>query len=74
MNLAYIIGNRVISVFNFLSVIIALCYVGEYLCSRIDTYIFKNLFVFITYLYLCMYTCVSIYVSFGNRTQKGKKF
>lgn len=46
LNLAYIIGNRVISVFNFLSVVIALCYVGEYLCSRIDTYIFKNSFVF----------------------------
>ena len=73
LNLAYIIGNRVISVFNFLGVIITLCYVGEYLCSRIDTYIFKILFVFIKYLYLCLYTCVSIYVSFENRTQKTKK-
>lgn len=72
--MAYTIGNRVISVFNFLSVIIALCYVGEYLCSRIDTYIFKILFVFIKYLHFCLYTCVSIYVSFGNRTLKAKKF
>lgn len=61
MNSAYVTGDRVISVFNFLSAITALCYVGEYLCSRIDTYIFKNLFVFITYLYVCIHVFQYMY-------------